>query len=138
MPDAHAVWPDVVCPSMAADSMVIRAFSPGPRSTPTVCFSHQPCSRRPSVCPASSLPVPGARVGGEGKEAGAPAGVYVRAPARGIAAHGGPESGPWGLGGSGKTGHRRLHQLLQGTVTPLTPAPAPRRAMGLVTIANTG
>ena len=110
-------------------------LGPAPHLQSASLISHVLGVRLSSQLPASARGQGGRR---EGKEAGAPEGVYVRAPARGIAAHGGPGSGPWGLGGSGKTGHRRLHQLLQATVTPLTPAPAPRRAMGLVTIANTG
>lgn len=48
-------------------------------TTPTVCFCHQPRPRRPSVCPASSLPVPGARVGGGRARSGClGGGVYAR------------------------------------------------------------
>lgn len=91
-----------------------------------VRFSHQSRSLHPSVCPVSSLPVPGARVGGGRARKQVPGGgVCVRA-GMGHPRPCGSRIWTVGVVGSGRTGRVHLHQALQVTVTSLMPAPAPR------------
>lgn len=77
----------------------------GPDHTYSLLLSSATSSA--SICLSSQLPASARGQSGrrEGEE-WVPRWGCVRAPAQGIAAQGGPESGPWGLGGFGCSGQR--------------------------------
>lgn len=117
--------PGLLCPSTAAESAVISLSSAGPRSTPTRPSCLSSLSRitfSASVCLSCRLPVSalGRRGRREGEKAGAPhGGVCTCAGHPGPRVSGNLDGGLW----------EDFHQVLQVTVTSLTPTLAPRRVL---------
>ena len=110
VPDAHAVQPDV----SAQAGLKTARLSALPRLGPDphlVRFSHQSRSLHPSVCPASSLPVPG---GGRARKQVPWWGCGVGASTGHPRPCGSRIWTVWVVG-SGRTGHVHLHQALQVT-----------------------